>query len=128
MEVSISGKQMEALDLDIRANVGNWISQDHIGWWQLENTQSQPMSLTDKYYLGAIGSEYVTKELFISILPLTSPWKLQEEDSTELFSMAWYLGSVPESLIFFLSLTWSRVIARFIPTPYILWKENIPFT
>lgn len=63
------------------------------------------MSLTDKYYLGAIGSEYVTKELFISILPLTSPWKLQEEDSTELFSMAWYLGSVPESLIFFLSLT-----------------------
>lgn len=105
MEVNISGKQMEALDSDIRANTGNWISQDRIGWWQLENTESQPMSLTEKHHLGAMGSEYVIKELFISILPLTSPWKLQEEVTTELFSTAWYLGSVPENLFFFLSLT-----------------------
>lgn len=29
MEMSISGKQMEVLGLDIAADTGNWISQDH---------------------------------------------------------------------------------------------------
>lgn len=27
---------MEALDLDIKANTGNWIRQDRLDWWQLE--------------------------------------------------------------------------------------------
>lgn len=27
---------MEALGLDIKANTGNWIRQDHLDWWQLE--------------------------------------------------------------------------------------------
>lgn len=100
MVMNISGKQMEDLDLDIRANTDNWISQDHIGRKQLENTRSPTMSLTEKYHLGAIGSEYIIKELFISILPVTSPWKLQEEVTTDLFFVAWYRGPTTDSAIF----------------------------
>lgn len=99
MEVSVFWKKIKTLELDI---TDNWISLHHFSWWWLENTQSQPTLLPEKYHSGAIGSEYVVKEHLhpCSNLALGSAGRGQSLQSCSLLH---HILDLSQSCVFFLS-------------------------